>query len=144
MVSAPQEEVRIIHIQKSKWTAQSAEHLSGYLTSDELDFLWHEINTEKVQLWHVHDLHSFGNDHIATVCTRIETMYDQTKHLVVIHGGGKFVESLPQIHDYLYQEAKNLGCKVFRAIVARKGVAEILRREYGCRDYEYLVMKEVF
>ncbi len=144
MAIAPQEENGIIHIQKSSWSARNAHHLEGYLTSSELDHLWFEINSGNVQLWNVYRLNTIGNEHVATVCTRIEEMYDRTKHLVVIHGGGEFVESLPSIHDYLYEEAKNKGCKVFRAIVARKGVAEILRRQYGCRDYEYLVMKEVF
>lgn len=143
MVAPAQEEIRIVHIQRSNWTAKTGQHLGAMLSALELDHLFCEVEAGSVQLWHVYGLNSQGNEHISTVCTRIEQMYDGTKHLVVIHGGGQFVETLPQIHDYLYQEAKNIGCRVFRAIVARKGIAEILRRQYGCRDYEYLVMKEV-
>lgn len=142
MVSSPQK-IGIIHLQKAAWTAKTGEHLGALLSEQELDFLFSEIEGGTVQLWHVYTLNGTGNEHIATVCTRIEIMYDLTKHFVVIHGGGAFLETLPQIHDYLYQEAKNLGALSLRAIVGRRGVAKILKRRFGCRDFEYLLSKEV-
>ncbi len=121
------------------WREEVSQHLGIYLSAPQLDGVYQLWQAGLVQLWAV----VLDDAHVGTIVTRMETMLDDTRQLVLAHCGGEWYAHMDVLSPFFDEVARQNNCGALRLDAGRPALARIFRRKWNFNPYETSVIREV-